>query len=112
MAKNNNTTQTGISRRQFMQLTGAAGLGTVLSPMMMGEAWAHDIETNAFSFTWHGPVHTKTVNGRLVSAKGFNESFHQNSVAAGIPEYVYSPSRIKYPMVRKSYLQNGPGANR
>ena len=112
MAKNNNTTQTGISRRQFMQLTGAVGLGTVLSPMMMGEAWAHDIETNAFSFTWHGPVHTKTVNGRLVSATGFNESFHQNSVATGIPEYVYSPSRIKYPMVRKSYLQNGPGANR
>jgi len=112
MAKNNNNIHSSISRRRFMQLTSAAGLGSVLSPMIISDAWAHDIETNSLSFTWHGPIHTKTVNGRLVSAKGFNEAFHNNSVAAGIPEYVYSPSRIKYPMVRKSYLQNGPGANR
>ena len=95
-----------------MELTGAAGIGSVLSPFIIGEALGHDIETNYFSFTWHGPVYTKTVNGRLVSTRGYNESFHKNAVAKCIPEYVYSTSRIKYPMVRKSYLQNGPGANR
>ena len=113
MAKNNNNNiQTGISRRQFMQLTGTAGLGTVLSPLMMSDAWAHDIESSAFSFSWQGPYHTKTVNGKLVSTSGYNAGFHHNAIAPHIPEYVYSPSRIKYPMVRKSYLQNGPGANR
>jgi len=111
VAKNNNN-QTGISRREFMELTGAAGIGSVLSPLMISDAWAHDIETHSFSFTWHGPIHTKTVNGRLVSTRAYNETFHKNAVASSIPEYVYSPSRIKYPMVRKSYLQNGPGANR
>ena len=111
MAKNNNN-QTGISRREFMELTGAAGIGSVLSPLVISDAWAHDIETHSFSFTWHGPVHTKTVNGRLVSTRAYNEAFHKNAVATSIPEYVYSPSRIKYPMVRKSYLLNGPGANR
>ncbi len=94
-----------------MQLTGTAGIGGMLSPLLLREAWAHDIVTNSFSFSWHGPVHTKTVNGRLVSTKGYNEAFHTNSVAASIPEYVYSKSRIKYPMVRKSYLKNGPGSN-
>ena len=99
MAKNNNN-QTGISRREFMELTGAAGIGSVLSPLMISDAWAHDIETHSFSFTWHGPIHTKTVNGRLVSTRAYNEAFHKNAVAASIPEYVYSKSRIKYPMVR------------
>ncbi len=95
-----------------MQLTSAAGMGSVLSPVLMSNARAHDLVTNAFSFSWHGPVYTKTVNGRLVSTRAYNEAFHKNAVAAGIPEYVYSTSRVKYPMVRKSYLQKGPGANR
>ena len=112
MAKNKKTIQSAISRRRFMQLTGAAGIGSMLPPMLMGEAWAHDIVSNSFSFSWHGPVYTKTVNGKLVSTKGYKAGFHDNAVAGAIPEYVYSPSRIKYPMVRKSYLQNGPGANR
>jgi len=112
VAKNDNNIQSGISRRQFMQLTGVAGIGSVLSPLMMSHAWAHDIVSNSVSFSWHGPIHTKTVNGKLVSTSGYNEIFHKNAVAASIPEYVYSKSRIKYPMVRKSYLQNGPGANR
>ena len=112
MAKNNSNKQPGISRRRFMELTGAAGIGSVLSPLIIGDAWAHDVVTNSFSFTWHGPIYTKTVNGRLVSTRAYNETFHKNAVATSIPEYVYSSSRIKYPMVRKSYLQNGPGANR
>ena len=95
-----------------MQLTGTAGIGSILSPLVMSDAWAHDIVSNSVSFSWHGPIYTKTVNGKLVSTKGYNEAFHKNAVAASIPEYVYSKSRIKYPMVRKSYLQNGPGANR
>ena len=111
MAKKNNM-QTGISRRKFVQLTGATGLGSVISPMLMSNAWSHEIVSNSLSFTWHGPVYTTTVNGRLVSARGFNETFHHNAVATAFPEYVYSKSRIKYPMVRKSYLQGGPGANR
>jgi len=95
-----------------MKLTGAASLGTVVSPLMTNDVWAHDIETNSFSFSWHGPIHTKTVNGRLVSTRGYKADFHDNAVAPFIPEYVYSSSRIKYPMVRKSYLKDGPGANR
>jgi len=112
VSKKYSNSQTGISRRRFMELTSAAGLGSMLSPMMMSDAWAHDIESTSFSFSWFGPFHTKTVNGRLVSTKGYKEEFHTNEIAASIPEYVYSPSRIKYPMVRKSYLQHGPGANR
>ncbi len=51
------------------------------------------------------------MNGRLVSAKGYKDSFHDNAIVTSIPEYVYSKSRIKYPMVRKSYLKGGAGAN-
>ena len=112
MAKKKRLVPNRISRRRFMELTGAAGIGGALSPMMVPNARAHDIESTAFSFSWHGPVHTKTVNGQLVSTRGYRESFHDNAVAASLPEYVYSPSRVKYPMVRKSYLEKGPGANR
>jgi len=103
--------QPSISRRRFMKMSGVIGLGTVLSPLL-NKAWAHDIVSHSMSFSWHGPIHTKTVNGKLVSTKGYNSAFHENSVAAHIPEYVYSNSRIKYPMVRKSYLEKGPGANK
>lgn len=110
--KKNSRTDTRISRRKFLQQTSAVGVGSLLPPLTMCSAWAHDIETNSLSFSWHGPVHTRMVNGELVSTRGYNEAFHHNAVAASIPEYVYSPSRVKYPMVRKSYLQDGPGANR
>ncbi len=112
MSEQNDNNQTGISRRKFIQISGAVGLSSQLSLLMTDNVWAHDITTNSFNFTWHGPVHTTTVNGKLVSATGFNSTFHDNSVASGIPEYVYSASRVKYPMVRKSYLEKGPGANR
>jgi trimethylamine-N-oxide reductase (cytochrome c) len=95
-----------------MELTGAAGLGSALSPLMLRNAWAHVIETKAFSFSWFGPFRTRTENGRLVATTAYDEAFHTNEIAAAMVEYAYSPSRIKYPMVRKSYLENGPGANR
>ncbi len=111
MARGNNN-RAGMSRRQFMELTRAAGLGTVLSPLISTSARAHSIESRSFSCCFHGPYYTKTVDGRLVSTQGYNAAFHDNAIAPTIPEYVYSASRIKYPMVRKSYLQKGPGANR
>ncbi|MCP3674688.1 MAG: molybdopterin-dependent oxidoreductase [Gammaproteobacteria bacterium] len=101
-----------FTRRKFMKMTSAAGISGALPPLMSGNVMAHDIESSSFNFSWHGPVRTKTVNGKLVSAEGFNPEFHDNAIAPFLPEYVYSKSRIKYPMVRKSYLENGPGANR
>ncbi|RLA05330.1 MAG: trimethylamine-N-oxide reductase TorA [Gammaproteobacteria bacterium] len=108
--KNNN--QSGISRRRFMKLTGAVGISGAVSPILTNKVLAHDIEKESFNFSWHGPIKTKTVNGKLVSSEGYRPEFHDNSVAPFMPEYVYSKSRVKYPMVRKSYLEHGPGANR
>jgi len=112
VSSENDNHQTGISRRKFMQLTGVAGVTSILSPLVTQNVWAHDIKTSAFNFSWHGPIHTTTINGKLVTTTGFDSTFHENSIASSIPEYVYSPSRVKYPMVRKSYLEQGPGANR
>ncbi len=112
MVTQNDKIQFTIPRRKFMQLSSAVGLSSMLSPLMIDSVWAHDIKSNSFNFTWHGPVHTTTVNDKLVTATGYDPAFHANAIAPGMPEYVYSPSRVKYPMVRKSHLEHGPGVNR
>ena len=49
-------------------------------------------------------------DGRFVEAKPFEKDVLPTSNIANTPEMVYSASRIKYPMVRRSYLEGGPGA--
>ncbi len=105
--------QTGISRRKFLELAGIAGIGCVFAPSMLtNSVWAASGEVNGFTSTWQGLCRTKTVDGRLVSSTPWEGTVHKNAIAANLPEYVYSSARIKYPMVRKSYLEGGPGANR
>ncbi|MDM8541962.1 molybdopterin-dependent oxidoreductase [Desulfococcaceae bacterium HSG9] len=102
----------GISRRKFLELAGVAGLGCVLAPSMLTtKSWAASGEVNGFNSSWQGLIRTKSIDGRLVSTTPWEGTVHKNAIADSMPEYVYSPARIKYPMVRKSYLEGGPGTN-
>ena len=109
----NDSEKTGISRRKFLELAGIAGIGCVFAPSMLtNKVWAASGEVTGFNSTWQGLARTKTVDGRFVSSSPWEGTIHKNAIASSLPEYVYSSARIKYPMVRKSYLEKGPGANR
>ena len=103
----------GISRRTFLALSGAAGFAGLLSPSLLTSAWSATGETSeAFSSHFFGPFRTKIENGRIVSTMAYESCLYPNEIQQNMANYVYSPARIKYPMVRKSYLSQGPGANR
>lgn len=44
--------------------------------------------------------------GKIVSSTNALDNAMPNPLHSTIPDLVYSPTRIKYPMVRKSYLEN------
>lgn len=45
-------------------------------------------------------------DGKVVSSQNALSSAIKNPFHATIPDLIYAPTRIKYPMVRKSYLEN------
>jgi trimethylamine-N-oxide reductase (cytochrome c) len=110
--QDNKNYQNGISRRTFLALTGMTGLAGLLSPSLLTSAWSATGESEAFSSHFFGPFKAKVKDGRIVSTVAWEKCLYPNEVQARMADYVYSPARIKYPMVRKSYLSGGPGANR
>ena len=110
--QNNANYQNDISRRTFLTITGMTGLAGLLSPSLLTSAWSATEASEAFSSHFFGPFRTKIKNGRIVATVAYEKCLYPNEVQANMPGYVYSPARIKYPLVRKSYLVHGPGANR
>ena len=104
--------QKSMSRRTFLALSGMTGLAGLFSPSLLTSAWSATGEAQAFSSHFFGPFRTQIKNGRIVSTVAYEKCLYPNEVQANMGNYVYSPARIKYPMVRKSYMSNGPGANR
>lgn len=106
------TCQGGVSRRTFLAMSGMAGLAGLLSPSLLTSAWSATGESEAMSSHFFGPFRAKVVNGRITSTVAYEGCLYPNEIQKNMLNYVYSPARIKYPMVRKSYLSGGPGANR
>ncbi|MEO1538101.1 MAG: molybdopterin-dependent oxidoreductase [Pseudomonadota bacterium] len=50
-------------------------------------------------------------NGRLVEMRGFEEDPDPSPIGQGIVDSLDAPTRIRQPMVRESWLLNGPGAH-
>ena len=104
--------QNGISRRSFIAMSGAAGLAGMVSPYLLTSAWSATGQTEVMSSHFFGPFRAKVVNGRITETRAYEKCLFPNEIQKNMLNYVYSPARIKYPMVRKSYLSGGPGANR
>ena len=58
-----------------------------------------------------GAFRAKVEGGRFVSISAVGEGPGAEPSAAGVLDSVYSPTRIKYPMVRRAFLEKGPGAD-
>lgn len=110
-----------ISRRRF--LTGAVALASLplLSAIWPRTALAQAISEALPQFTalrqaqqgiltgahW-GAFEAIVQEGRMVSVKPVQDDPFPNELINMVPHQVHAPNRIKYPMVRKGWLEGGP----
>jgi len=105
--------QPGVSRRSFVSAalaSGAFGFGaaSLLSPGARAAAPASlDVLTGCH---W-GAFRAHVAGGRIVSIKPWEKDPRPSPQLPGVLDSVYSPTRIKYPMVRRAWLAHGPGAD-
>lgn len=109
MTQSNQNNRPGMSRRQFLGYSAAAGVATsLLGPSMLGTAMAGSPEMNAGSCaTFWGIFKLQAQNGKIVKSEPFGKDSSVNEMTTNMPGYVHSPARIKYPMVRKGFLKDG-----
>ena len=101
------------TRRTFLKQTGAVAGTLALGGLVRAQTFGTESATipNYDTFTsltsshwgaWYGEVR----GGRLVRAIPFKDEQYPSPMTSGMPDLLYSPSRIRYPMVRKGFYQD------
>ncbi|AKH20750.1 trimethylamine-N-oxide reductase TorA [Sedimenticola thiotaurini] len=100
-----------ISRRDFLKSVSAIGALGAISPslLMSGAAYAAANGEVLTGSHW-GAFRAEVKDGRWVGVKPWEGDPHPSHQLKGVMDSVYSASRIKYPMVRRAFLEKGPGA--
>lgn len=104
-----------ISRRRFLSAASslsAVATAAAILPASAMRALAAEGGKEILTGSHWGAFYAKTENGRFVSLRPWEKDYHPNKALAGVQDVVYSSSRIRYPMVRRSYLEKGPKAER
>lgn len=105
------TTKT-ITRRSLLKGATALGAFSAFAPAMMRAGAAQAAEAGKVLSGSHWGAFSATVeNGVWTKINAWDQDPHPTSMLEGVMDSVYSPSRIKYPMVRKAFLENGAGAS-
>ncbi|MEO9649892.1 MAG: molybdopterin guanine dinucleotide-containing S/N-oxide reductase [Roseobacter sp.] len=58
-----------------------------------------------------GTYHVDVENGRVTGLRAFEQDEDPSAIGHGIADVLEGPTRITAPMVRKSWLEHGPGAD-
>ena len=58
-----------------------------------------------------GTYRVETNNGVVKALHGFEEDNDVSPIGSGIVDVLDAPSRIRAPMIRKSWLESGPGSS-
>lgn len=100
-----------ISRRDFLKSVSAIGALGAISPslLMSGAAFAAANGEVLTGSHW-GAFRAEVKDGRWVGVKPWEGDPHPSRQIKGVMDSVYSASRIKYPMVRRAFLEKGAGA--
>lgn len=98
-----------VSRRSFLEGALLAGAGLMAGPSLLARgALAAQPSALAMSGCHWGAFRARVENGRFVEAVPFEKDLFPSPQLPGVLDAVYSPTRIKYPMVRAGYLKDGP----
>ena len=125
--------QTGgrLSRRRFIEGQVLASLGVAGAPILaraagkdspkaaggeepaaaMGENGGKDVQEGILSGCHWGVFYGIVKNGRAVEFRPWSGDPAPSPQLPGVLDSLYSPSRIRYPMVRRAWLEKGPGAD-
>ena len=112
--KSNPNEASGFSRRAFLEAVGTAGaLGMVggSSLLSFGAVAAEGKSGDILTGSHWGAFRAKVKDGRITGYTPWEKDPQPTHMLKGLIDSVYSPSRIKYPMVRRAYLEKGPGAS-
>lgn len=104
---------TGFATRRSI-LKGGVAFGALgaLAPSLLrpGTAQAQAAGEVISGSHW-GVFWASVEDGTWTGVRPWEGDPHPTELLEGIMDSVYSPSRIKYPMVRRAYLEGGPGAS-
>jgi trimethylamine-N-oxide reductase (cytochrome c) len=101
----------GLSRRSFLKGSLASAIaanGLTLFPA--GKVFADDTLVIPHA-THYGPFKAVVKNGKLIGVQPLNDvdPFPTEMLTKGILERTYAPTRVKYPMIRKSFYEDPLG---
>lgn len=115
MSTHSHTAQAqNLSRRAFLSgLLGTTAFAAIGPSLFVGSAYGSTASgtTEMLNGAHWGLFRAVVEDGRFVEAKPFEKDVEPTTNIAKTPELVYTASRIKYPMVRRGYLENGPQPN-
>lgn len=95
------------TRRTFLAGTGALGLSGLFGTTAMAAIDPNSFKDRVFHATHFGPLEAIVRDGKIVAVQPVLEidARPTEMLTEGVVDRVYSKTRIKYPMVRKSYLE-------
>ncbi|WP_159566595.1 trimethylamine-N-oxide reductase 2 [Budvicia diplopodorum] len=93
-----------VTRRGFLKGTGATAGAMVISSAIPLPAWADAPNGIILTAGRWGAMNVEVKDGKVISSKGALAKTIPNSLQETAPDQLYTNARVKYPMVRKSYL--------
>jgi trimethylamine-N-oxide reductase (cytochrome c) len=101
-----------LSRRSLLGLGLGAGVFGLAGPALLTVgARAATPDGEVLTGSHWGAFRAKVEGGRIVSVKPWEKDPAPSHQLEGVLDSIYSPTRIKYPMVRRAWLEKGPGAS-
>lgn len=102
----------GLTRRQALAAGAAAGALGAFAPGLLAQgARAQGAGGDVMTGSHWGAFHATVEDGVWTKIRPWEEDPYPSPQLDGILDSVYSPTRIRYPMVRKAWLDGGPGAS-
>ncbi|WP_066738579.1 trimethylamine-N-oxide reductase TorA [Cupriavidus sp. D384] len=102
------------SRRRFIKgvlATGALGSSPALLASGAGKQAPAGVSEVLTGSHW-GAFYARVEKGRVTGVRPWEKDPRPSHQLPGVIDSIYSPTRIRYPMVRRAWLEKGPGADR
>lgn len=102
------------SRRRFIKsvlATGALGTSPALLAAGAAKAAAPAGTAEVLTGSHWGAFYARVENGRVTGVRPWEKDPRPSHQLPGVIDSIYSPTRIRYPMVRRAWLEKGPGAD-
>jgi trimethylamine-N-oxide reductase (cytochrome c) len=101
-----------VSRRGLLGWGLTAGIFGMAGPDLLAVgARAATPDGEVLTASHWGAFRAKVEGGRFVAIKPWEKDPAPSHQLPGVMDSVYSPTRIKYPMARRAWLEKGPGAS-